>query len=108
MDSVEFTGSFRILLPYMPGGPGCLIARFVTRCERPGDAREDSGAAWGFSLDFGSTKRRLVLNPGLGRKLPDRVVRDLGKSLAASGCELAIGKADGAEPSGKLDFDAQA
>jgi hypothetical protein len=99
LDSVAFEGSFRIQLPYMRGGPGCIEARFHTRRDsgRAGEAVEE---AWDFSLFFGTGRPRLLFREGGRLDLVKRLLPELARSLAAYDCRVEI--MDGSPP--RLDL----
>lgn len=109
LDSVAFRGSFRILLPYMPAGPGRLDADFVAS-RREADGSEKS-SAWAFSLRSGGGRNLLLLSSekSAGRAAP--FIEALKRKLAASGCELRLvsglkNSGDAEKEKGFLDVDA--
>jgi hypothetical protein len=112
LDSVAFAGSFRILLPYMPGGPGRLEARFDASAggfeglEAEGPARK--ARAWGFDLSFGSGRPCLVIHgsgdlPGL-----PAMVADLAAELGEAACDTRLAGPEGVSMRGGAELDAWA
>jgi hypothetical protein len=99
LDSVAFTGSFHILLPYIVGGPGRLEARF--RAGREGSDASGSevreATEWRFDLSFGSGGTRLSFHRPMaisGQARADKAVEDLfaelTKALSDSGCPVTM------------------
>lgn len=81
LDAVDFTGSFRIQLPYVRGGQGLLEARFAASS---GGASKD----WSFSLAFGGGR-----SSALGLRMPEggagRVeIGELAAELAPLSCSV--------------------
>ncbi len=92
LDSVAFTGSFRILLPCMPGGPGRIEASFRAGPGIDGDAGSPAEARdWDFALFFGAGKPRLVIGAEGRRKELERFLPHLRATLAGSGCAVEMG-----------------
>jgi hypothetical protein len=104
LDAVDFSGSFRIQLPYVRGGNGIFEAGFSAA---RGSACED----WAFFLSFGggrSPTLRIERPEGSKGAIVDALFDDFAAELAAFSCsvrESARGVADGARDSG-LDLDA--
>jgi|GEM_PF-1543264 len=105
LDSVDFAGNFRIQLPYVPGGPGRIEARF--------DA-SGSGAprTWRASFSFGGGARAVVrVEAPSGEESPRfrSFFAAFEAEMAASGCAAAferkLGRA-GAGTDGGFDLDA--
>jgi len=114
LDSVAFTGSFHILLPYIVGGPGRLEARFRTGREglEASGSGSQEGAEWRFDLAFGSGTTRLVLGRPTGPdgrsqagKAFEELFRELAASLSESGCTVVMAGAAADDGEG-VDLDA--
>jgi hypothetical protein len=108
LDRVAFAGSFRILLPYMPSGPGRFDARFVVSQEGEGGGQRIPSSSWAFSLRTGGVggKKLLVLYPPPRGAEAERLLPAFRSELERLGCALRLGGRDGYEPSGKIDLDA--
>ncbi len=85
LDSFAFSGVFRILLPYMAGGPG----RIETRC-RVQDQEGKEEKTWAFDLGFGGPRPQLSLLEASGSLPGDDLVRALGESLMDLGCRVGL------------------
>lgn len=105
LDSVAFAGNLRIQLPYVPGGPGRIEARF--------DA--SSGAepeTWRASLSFGGGSRPALRVAAPSGALSPRfrsLIEAFEAGMAGSGCSAAVGRSGGGEggaTGGGFDLDA--
>lgn len=85
LDSIAFSGVFRILLPYMAGGPG----RIETRC-RVQDQEGKGEKSWSFDLGFGGPRPQLSLLEAAGSVPGEDLVRALGESLVDLGCRVGL------------------
>lgn len=90
LDAIAFSGNFRILLPYMAGGPGRIEARF-TATDREG-LKE---SAWAFDLGLGGKAPQLSLLEARGEAPRDGLARELGRELEGLGCSLSLPQAGG-------------
>ena len=111
LDSVAFAGSFRILLPYIYGGPGRIEASFRAAKEEgrdrgEGDSAEAEGDFWAFELSFGSGPPRLVIHPGERKREAEAILADLGAELLESGCKVSLEDRSALSEPGGLSFDA--
>lgn len=108
LDRVAFAGSFRILLPYMPSGPGRFDANFIVSREGEGKASRGASSSWAFSLRTGGAggRKLLVLSPPNGGVEAGRLLPAFRAELGKLGCALRLGGLEGREPSGKIDLDA--
>lgn len=85
LDSIAFSGVFRILLPYMAGGPGRIETRCLVR-DREGKGER----AWAFDLGFGGPRPQLSLLEAAGSAPGEDLVRVLGESLLDLGCRVGL------------------
>jgi hypothetical protein len=106
LDRVAFAGSFRILLPYMPSGPGRFDARFIVSREGEEEGARGAPSGWAFSLRTGGAegKKLLVLFPP--SRVAERLLPAFRAELERMGCAVKFGGQAGPEPSGKIDLDA--
>lgn len=108
LDLVEFAGSFHILLPYMPGGPGRIEASFTSLARGANENGRTSSTGprrWKFGLSFGEGRPRLVLR-GCESAGARRSLAELRRGLEAAGCELAL--AAGEDAAGPREVDLHA
>lgn len=107
LDRVAFAGSFRILLPYMPSGPGRFDARFTATREGEADDSGGNSSEWAFSLSSGGGVRpSLVLFPPSDRHEAERLLPAFEAELEKQGCAVRLGVRKDVEPRGELDLDA--
>jgi hypothetical protein len=110
VDAVAFKGAFRILLPYVRGGPGRFEASFTAS---RGALAED----WSFFLSFGGSRPpSLRMEAPQGSAAGDAALARLGelaRSLVPHSCSVrAVARESGRAPFGSgegpggLDFDA--
>jgi hypothetical protein len=104
LDAVDFSGSFRIQLPYVLGGYGLFEASFSAS---RGTASED----WSFFLSFGGGKTSTLRierpeggNGGLGGSLFDKFAAE----LAALSCSVRVSSRGAAEGAGDEGLDLNA
>jgi hypothetical protein len=97
LDSIAFSGSFRIQLPYMDGGPGRIEARFTV--QGPDEA---GGRPWAFDLGFGGQRPQLSLLEAGGTLPGADLAEALGSSLMDLGCGVGLAA------SGRRELDVEA
>lgn len=85
LDSIAFSGSFRIQLPYMDGGPGRIEARFTVQ-----GPEEAEGKPWAFDLGFGGPRPQLSLLEAGGGLPGADLAEALGSSLMDLGCGVRL------------------
>jgi hypothetical protein len=101
LDSVAFAGNFRIQLPYVPGGPGRMQARFDA-------SRGGSSRTYLASLSFGGGARpvlRVAAPEGEDSSRFRSLLAAFEAEMAVSGCAVLRGRAD-ADADRGLDLDA--
>ncbi|MDA8424882.1 MAG: hypothetical protein M0Z80_01995 [Treponema sp.] len=104
LDSIAFSGSFRIKLPYAFGGPGRMEARFET--SRRG---EEGKREWRLSLGFGGGRHpelRLAVDDADSLAAARRLLAGLEEELSAFECSVSFADPYEEMEAGGLDVDA--
>jgi len=89
LDSIAFSGGFRVKLPYIGGGPGRMEARF--RSSRRG---EESHREWRVDLRFGAaegTRLRIDASDPKALTAAKRLFGAFTGELSALGCSVSLG-----------------
>jgi hypothetical protein len=104
LDSIAFAGSFRIKLPYVPGGPGRMEARFAA--SRRG---EEGKRDWSLALRFGGFQRpalRIAVDDEKSFSAAGRLLLSLEEELSAFECSVSLADPYEEAEVGGLDVDA--
>ena len=104
LDSIAFSGSFRIKLPYALGGPGRMEARFET--SRGG---EEEKREWRASLSFGGGRHpelRLAVDEPRYYAAAKRLLGGLEDELSAFECPVSLADPYEQTEAESLDVDA--